>query len=99
MGGFDRVLGAPDIESVVPCNSSFIGISELANVSTDMTFVLVANGTNDFCSNILIGLNTGHKMEIATTAEWLCANRRTLILDKTNFINLHSIGQLVLLIV
>jgi hypothetical protein len=66
-------------------------INDLANVSTTLHFILFADDTNIFysnrsCSSLMEIVN----LELIHISKWFLANRLTLNVEKTNFINFKS---------
>ena len=66
-------------------------INDLANVSTTLHFILFADDTNIFysnrsCTSLMEIVNN----ELTLISKWFVANRLTLNVDKTNFINFKS---------
>ena len=68
-----------------------IYINDLPNISSIMFFILFADDTNIFYSHDSLDtlfqiVNT----ELTRVAEWFCANKLTLNIDKTNYILFKS---------
>ena len=68
-----------------------IYINDLPNVSSTLFFILFADDTNVFHSHkSLDSLFKTVNEELSLVADWFCANRLTLNLEKTNFIIFKS---------
>ena len=66
-------------------------INDLANVSTTLHFILFADDTNIFYSNhSCTSLMEIVNLELTLISQWFLANRLTLNVEKTNFINFKS---------
>ena len=66
-------------------------INDLANVSATLHFILFADDTNIFYSNqSCTSLMEIVNLELTLISQWFVANRLTLNVEKTNFINFKS---------
>ena len=66
-------------------------INDLPNISKELKFYLFANDTNIFLeSNDLKSLEKTMNKELLKLHEWLCINRLSLNITKTNFVIFHA---------
>jgi len=71
-----------------------IYINDLPNISKKLKIFLFADDTNIYLeSDNLKTLETDMNIELVTLFDWLCVNRLSLNLSKTNFVLFHSTNK------
>ena len=72
-----------------------IYINDLPNISSKLKFFLFADDTNIYLeSDDLMSLEKTMNRELKKLYDWLCVNRLSLNISKTNFVLCHAINKI-----
>ena len=70
-------------------------MNDICNISSTLKFVLFADGTNIFTSNNDIAKQYSEaNRELYRLFTWLCVNKLSIIIEKTNYIIFSNIYEI-----